>query len=158
VLGGEDRVEVDVERRALGVQVVSAEAGARRRVAVDGRIASVWDHGDRRVVEWLGHSYRLRRPKPLTVEQTARDRGAIAGEGRLSAPMPARVVKVAVAEGDQVTQNQPLVVLEAMKMEHVVEAPHAGIVIEIRVKPGDQVPSGTRLLTIGSAAKPQTVE
>jgi 3-methylcrotonyl-CoA carboxylase alpha subunit len=62
--------------------------------------------------------------------------------------MPARVVKIAVAEGDHVSQNQPLVVLEAMKMEHVVEAPHAGMVTEICVKVGDQVATGARLLTL----------
>jgi biotin carboxyl carrier protein len=65
--------------------------------------------------------------------------------------MPGRVVKITVVDGQHVSQNQPLVVLEAMKMEHVVEAPHAGVVTEVCVQVGQQVPSGARLLTIGSA-------
>jgi biotin carboxyl carrier protein len=64
--------------------------------------------------------------------------------------MPGRVVKVYVSQGQHVAQNQPLIVLEAMKMEHVVEAPHAGVVTELCVKPGEQVASGMRLLTVGS--------
>jgi 3-methylcrotonyl-CoA carboxylase alpha subunit len=51
-----------------------------------------------------------------------------------------------------------LVVLEAMKMEHVVEAPHAGVVNEVCVEVGEQVRGGTRLLTLGSADEHQTVE
>ena len=45
-----------------------------------------------------------------------------------------------------------------MKMEHLVEAPHAGVVTELRVKVGDQVTGGTRLLTIGSENGAQVVE
>jgi 3-methylcrotonyl-CoA carboxylase alpha subunit len=92
----------------------------------------------------------LHRPPPLSVQDTARDRGARGGAGRLTAPMPGRVVKIAVVEGEQVGQNQPLVVLEAMKMEHVIEAPHAGVVTEICVQEGEQVSSGAQLLTLGS--------
>jgi biotin carboxyl carrier protein len=50
------------------------------------------------------------------------------------------------------------VVLEAMKMEHVVEAPHAGVVTEVCVQVGEQVSSGARLLTIGSGEEGQAVE
>jgi biotin carboxyl carrier protein len=64
--------------------------------------------------------------------------------------MPGRVVKVSVEVGQLVGQNQPLVVLEAMKMEHVVEAPHAGVVTELEVEVGQQLAGGARLLTIGS--------
>ena len=72
--------------------------------------------------------------------------------------MPGRVVRVAVEAGQYVAQNQPLVVLEAMKMEHVVEAPHAGVVTDVCVQVGEQVTSGARLLTIGSTDQAQDVE
>jgi 3-methylcrotonyl-CoA carboxylase alpha subunit len=49
-------------------------------------------------------------------------------------------------------------VLEAMKMEHVVEAPHAGVVTDVCVQVGEQVTSGARLLTIGSTDEAQDVE
>jgi biotin carboxyl carrier protein len=95
---------------------------------------------------------------PPSVEETAGDRGAQGGSGSLVAPIPGRVVKLAARVGQQITQNQPLLVLEAMKMEHVVEAPHTGVVLEICVSVGDQVATGQRLLTIGSAEETQPVE
>ena len=49
------------------------------------------------------------------------------------------------------TPHQPLVVLEAMKMEHIVEAPHAGIVTDLCVEVGQQVRAGVQLLILGSA-------
>jgi 3-methylcrotonyl-CoA carboxylase alpha subunit len=147
-------VEVDVAGQHVNVRPLDTVRG---RLRVDGQSVTVWDHADRRVVEWQGRSYRLQRPAPLNVDAVARERRGGAA-GSLSAPMPGRIVKIAVAEGDHVTQNQPLVVLEAMKMEHVVEAPHAGVVTEVCVEVGEQVRSGAQLLTLGSADEHQTVE
>ena len=62
--------------------------------------------------------------------------------------MPGRIVKLVVKPGDRVAQSQTLVVLEAMKMEHVVEAPHAGVVAEVHVKESEQVANGALLLTL----------
>ncbi|MCA1644110.1 MAG: methylcrotonoyl-CoA carboxylase [Chloroflexi bacterium] len=101
-----------------------------------------------------GRAYRFSRPPELTDEATAGLRGAYAGGGRLTAPMPGRVVKIAVARGERVGQNQPLMVLEAMKMEHIIEAPHPGVVTELCVQVGEQVPSGAQLLILGSADEP----
>jgi 3-methylcrotonyl-CoA carboxylase alpha subunit len=153
-LGGES-VQVNTSLAQLSVRSIDSEA-PRSRVAVEGRVLTVWSEvwgdTDRRVVEWEGRSYRFQRPPELTVEATVGDRGARGGAGQLTAPMPARVVKIAVIEGEQVGQNQPLMVLEAMKMEHVIEAPHAGVVTEVCVQVGDQVPSGAQLLTLGPEA------
>jgi biotin carboxyl carrier protein len=68
----------------------------------------------------------------------------------LVASMPGRVVKIAVVQGQQVTAHQPLVVLEAMKMEHVVEAPYPGVISDLGVTVGQQVRGGARLLTLGA--------
>jgi acetyl-CoA carboxylase biotin carboxylase subunit len=65
--------------------------------------------------------------------------GAGAVAGSLTAPMPGKVVKVLVGEGDTVDAHAPLVVLEAMKMEHTVRAPAAGVVRAVHVAVGDQV-------------------
>jgi acetyl/propionyl-CoA carboxylase alpha subunit len=62
--------------------------------------------------------------------------------GALSAPMPGLVVRVNVEVGDKVAPDDPLVVLEAMKMEHTVRAADAGIVTEVRVAVGQQVGAG----------------
>ena len=74
------------------------------------------------------------------------DAGAAAGS--LVAPMPGSVVRVAVEPGQEVEAGQPLVVVEAMKMEHTVAAPRAGRVAEVRVAPGEQVEGGRVLVVL----------
>jgi 3-methylcrotonyl-CoA carboxylase alpha subunit len=68
--------------------------------------------------------------------------------GRILAPMPGRVMLVHVKQHDKVGVNAPLVVLEAMKMEHVVRAPGAGLVAAIRVREGDQVNESDLLIEL----------
>ena len=70
--------------------------------------------------------------------------------GGLNAPMPGVVIDVRVIAGEVVTAGQTLVVLEAMKMEHVISAPSAGTVGELFVAPGQQVENGAVLLTLES--------
>jgi 3-methylcrotonyl-CoA carboxylase alpha subunit len=72
-----------------------------------------------------------------------------AGSGDVAAPMPGKIISVAVAPGATVEEHALLVVLEAMKMEHRIEAPIAGTIREVRVKPGELVASGASLVTIG---------
>ena len=68
--------------------------------------------------------------------------------GRLTAPMPGKVVSFAVNVGDKVKAGQPLAVMEAMKMEHTMAAPADGEVLELLYAPGDQVPEGAELLKL----------
>ena len=68
--------------------------------------------------------------------------------GRLTAPMPGKVVSFAVKAGDKVSKGQALAVMEAMKMEHTIAAPADGVVEEILYAPGDQVAEGTELLKL----------
>jgi 3-methylcrotonyl-CoA carboxylase alpha subunit len=75
--------------------------------------------------------------------------GEHAGEGgRLTAPMPGKVVSFNVKAGDKVTKGQPLAVMEAMKMEHTIAAPADGTVAEVLYAPGDQVAEGAELLKL----------
>jgi 3-methylcrotonyl-CoA carboxylase alpha subunit len=71
-----------------------------------------------------------------------------AATGRLTAPMPGKVVSFAVKSGDAVKAGQPLAVMEAMKMEHTIAAPKDGTVAELLYAPGDQVAEGAELLTL----------
>ncbi|MGS5089095.1 ATP-binding protein [Hydrogenophaga sp. A37] len=71
--------------------------------------------------------------------------------GRLTAPMPGKVVSFAVKAGDAVKKGQPLAVMEAMKMEHTIAAPADGTVAELLYAPGDQVAEGAELLKIATA-------
>ncbi|MBE2261557.1 MAG: acetyl/propionyl/methylcrotonyl-CoA carboxylase subunit alpha [Burkholderiaceae bacterium] len=68
--------------------------------------------------------------------------------GRLTAPMPGKVVSFAVKAGDKVKAGQALAVMEAMKMEHTIAAPADGTVAELLYAPGDQVAEGAELLTL----------
>jgi 3-methylcrotonyl-CoA carboxylase alpha subunit len=70
--------------------------------------------------------------------------------GRLTAPMPGKVVSFLVKAGDTVSRGQALAVMEAMKMEHTIAAPADGIVAEILYLPGDQVLEGAELLTMAA--------
>jgi acetyl/propionyl-CoA carboxylase alpha subunit len=86
-----------------------------------------------------GAAFVVSRRSPVGVAQDA------GGDGQVRAPMPGRLVRVAVATGDEVAQGQVLVVLEAMKMEHALTAPHAGIVAELMAGEGEQVSEGAIL-------------
>ena len=84
---------------------------------------------------------------------TAIDLLAHAGEspsegGRLTAPMPGKILSFLVKAGDLVQKGQPLAVMEAMKMEHTIAAPADGVVEELMYAPGDQVTEGSALLKI----------
>jgi len=68
--------------------------------------------------------------------------------GTLAAPLTARIVAVNVAEGDRVEAGQPLVILEAMKMEHTLAAPFAGVVAELSARAGGQATAGSLLVRV----------
>jgi 3-methylcrotonyl-CoA carboxylase alpha subunit len=72
-------------------------------------------------------------------------------EDRLCAPMPGKVIAIHAAAGDRVRRGQPLLVLEAMKMEHAIVAPHDGTVEEVRYRVGDQVDEGATLVSLSES-------
>ncbi|MET9377107.1 biotin carboxylase N-terminal domain-containing protein [Streptomyces sp. NPDC002992] len=88
---------------------------------------------------WLGrdgHSWHVLDHDPVTAALTGARHG---GADTLAAPMPGTVTVVKVAVGDEVEAGQSLLVVEAMKMEHVISAPHAGTVTELDATPGSTV-------------------
>ncbi len=87
---------------------------------------------------------------------TYNDPMAHAGEvetlgGRLTAPMPGKVVAVLVQSGATVVKGEPLVIMEAMKMEHTIAAPGDGVVEDVLYEVGDQVADGAPLLAFKAA-------
>ncbi|MNH49795.1 Acetyl-/propionyl-coenzyme A carboxylase alpha chain [compost metagenome] len=83
--------------------------------------------------------------------QRAGQGGTSASDGGLRAPMPGKVVAAPAKAGDAVTKGQPVVVLEAMKMEHALTAPFDGVVAEFNVAVGDQVVDGAVLAVVKAA-------
>ncbi len=83
---------------------------------------------------------------------SANSRGSVGtvepSDGRITAPMPGKIVKIAVARGDEVAERALLVVLEAMKMEHRIEAANAGTVSAILVREGEIVTGGAPLVEL----------
>jgi 3-methylcrotonyl-CoA carboxylase alpha subunit len=86
----------------------------------------------------------------LCVDRLAHAGEAVVEGGRLTAPMPGKVVSFAVQAGDKVKPGQVLAVMEAMKMEHTLTAPTEGEVLELLFAPGDQVTEGAELLRLCS--------
>ena len=82
----------------------------------------------------------------LRQELAAADQDTSAGS--LAAPMPGKVIKVMTQAGARVTKGQPLLILEAMKMEHTVTAPADGVIKEIHYGAGEQVLEGSELITL----------
>ena len=91
----------------------------------------------------LGRHEVMLREVPRFVDPSSRK-----VEGGCVAPMPGKVVKVAVAVGDEVTRGQSLMVMEAMKMEHTISAPEAGRVASIAAVEGQQVEGGQLLAVL----------
>ncbi|MFF4710212.1 acetyl/propionyl/methylcrotonyl-CoA carboxylase subunit alpha [Streptomyces eurythermus] len=125
------RVREPVSYTPRGVHTVT---GDRVSVTLDGV-----RHTFRRAGDWLGRdgdAWQVRDHDPVAASL---DRAGHAGADSLTAPMPGTVTVVKVAVGDEVTAGQSLLVVEAMKMEHVISAPHAGTVAELDVTPGSTV-------------------
>jgi 3-methylcrotonyl-CoA carboxylase alpha subunit len=85
----------------------------------------------------------------VSIDLLAHAGDAASEGGRLTAPMPGKVVSFSVKAGDKVRKGQALAVMEAMKMEHTIAAPADGTVAEVLYAPGDQVAEGAELLKLG---------
>jgi 3-methylcrotonyl-CoA carboxylase alpha subunit len=96
----------------------------------------------------LPHSYRLLLPAAKFGRSTGR-----AGGASVITPMPGKVVKIIGKVGESVAEGAPLMILEAMKMEHVIKAPIAGVLSAINFKEGDFVDDGKELISFAAAAK-----
>lgn len=94
-----------------------------------------------------GALLRIDRIDPRSLDsRPARARSSSARE--VKAPMPGKVLAVRVATGDEVSRNDPLAVVEAMKMQNELLAPEVGRVARVRVQPGDSVSAGQTLVVI----------
>ncbi len=103
--------------------------------------ATVVRRGFERIILVDGVSHALLLHDPA---QHAADREA--GGGRLTAPMPGKIVALLVADGEQVKRGAPLMIMEAMKMEHTIKAPADGRVVSLPFQVGDMVSEGVDLL------------
>ncbi len=130
-----DRLEVlQVDGEALSLDDATLDLLARTPVVV---------HGD--TVYVRGGAARFTVP-PRFVSPDEAGRA-----GSTVAPMPGKVVRLLVAQGDTVAAGQPLLTLEAMKMEHQIVSPHSGVVAEVYVAAGQQLDHGQPLVKVDPA-------
>jgi biotin carboxyl carrier protein len=107
-------------------------------------------HGDVAYVDVEGQSLEFRLAPPPAVDEAVRHATRAEGAAVLTAPMPGRVVAVRRRAGEAVAAHEPVVVLEAMKMEHTISAPLAGTVTALHVEAGDQVQRGDVLAEVSA--------
>jgi biotin carboxyl carrier protein len=121
---------LDGDHASRELHVTPSDAGGGFLVAIDGRNVALTVNGRR-------------------ARRTPSDAGGSGhGEQSVVAPMPGRVVRVLVGPGDEVQARQPLVVVEAMKMENELRSPRSGTIKEVTVSAGMSVEAGRVLVTV----------
>ncbi len=141
--------ERDLVRIAVNGQLSSlrlrAGEGESYQVDIDGRTESIHAVVDQSevFVQWRQTSLRLD-VAPFLLDE-AEDEGK---SGRLLSPLMGTIIKVNVKEGDRVEAEQSLIVLESMKMEIAIDAPHDGVIVSLNCAPGDLVERHTLLAVV----------
>jgi biotin carboxyl carrier protein len=113
--------------------------------------ASIEGDSEQSLVTVAGHVYTVELEDERERAAHAAERGRTKAGGDVKSVMPGVVVDLLVAEGDVVEAGQPLLILEAMKMQNEIEAPRAGRVVKLFVAKGEAVGTGVRLVTLGAA-------
>jgi 3-methylcrotonyl-CoA carboxylase alpha subunit len=146
-------VAVDAKARGLGwrLHIGGRELAGAAALADDGRLeievdgerwrATVIALGDQLHLFTPSGRFLVQRVDPLAIAAAEDEVGDV-----LTAPMPGRIVRQLIAAGDRVGRGAPLLVLEAMKMEHTIVAPGDGRIAAVRYAEGDQVEEGAVLL------------
>lgn len=137
-------IEAVVDGRAKRVRIAPRADGSLR---LDAHVAWLTVAGRRTFVTLDGRDYVFE--IAAARQAGAHDHGG--GSSEVAMPMPGLVLSVAVKPGDAVTRGQPLVVVEAMKMEHTLRAPRDGVVARVAASPGEKADAGRVLVEIGEA-------
>ena len=133
---GDRRYGVGIGEREFAIRIIELDTN-RVRFDCDGLGESAVLVRDRAelLLQYRGAAYRIQDQTHVAAVR----QGAAAGDGKIRASMNGRVVAVHVSVGDEVKAGQPVLTLEAMKMEHVHSAPIAGKVVSLAAALGDQV-------------------
>jgi biotin carboxyl carrier protein len=145
-----ERFEVAVDGHAYSLEFLPVATGLSAMLCSDGRtfaVAHRRDAPNRWRISLGDREFQVHLREPLEREVAGRGFGA-AGPQEVRAPIPGKVVSVAVAAGDTVAAGQPLVVLEAMKMQNQISAEGAGTVESVSVSPGMTVDGGQVLVVL----------
>lgn len=94
------------------------------------------------------HTVTVKDEQELLLDRLGFKTGAAAAEGSLKAPMPGKILDIMVKVGDKVTKDQPVAILEAMKMENELKSPIDGVISSIDAEPGQSLEKNTAILEI----------
>lgn len=154
--GAAHKVDVTWARSGFTVTAAGQTLSVAGSLSADGTLTATL--GGTRVtarwVRWGDHVSLFHAGTTRTLSLVDPHAGAHAdhgGHGRLTAPMPGKVIAILVNEGASVAKGQPVIVLEAMKMEHTLKAPADGKVTHLRYQVGDQVSEGVELVGFEAA-------
>jgi len=137
------QVEVDGEKIDVLISEAGLNPGARAQIIVDGRPYEAQLNPD---MGWLRSRWGIHQLEVHDLELTAPR--PLRGDGRVKAPIPGQVTQVLIAVGDEVQIGQPLLILEAMKMENEIRAPRPGRIERLSVRAGQSVASQQVLVEI----------
>ncbi len=144
---GKNSIEVNVGGRTYNI---IAEKLNRNKLLlnIDGRIYNIIvnSNSPSSCSVWInGRFYELKKKSGGEVQASQIKR---AKKQDIRTSMPGRIVRVLVKEGEKVKENQPVMVLEAMKMQNEIKSPQAGIITKIGAKLGDSVETGALLFSV----------
>jgi 3-methylcrotonyl-CoA carboxylase alpha subunit len=160
------RFELEMGEQTLHADLLYGRSGLQLQVGDGPALPLSWlvqgdalvvTHAERLAsrVDWQDETAHVFTPRGAArlrlIDRLAHAGDAASEGGRLTAPMPGKVVSFFVKAGDPVRSGQALAVMEAMKMEHTIAAPADGVVAELLYAPGDQVGEGAELLRLQAA-------
>jgi len=152
LLKGRERMRLHIGPRDYTVALERRDANDYW-IRINNQVLKVWGITDRSeiLLDQNGHLYRLRRLDILDRRYIGGGESKIkTGPGEIIAPLSGRTVQINVKEGDQIDQGDPLLVIESMKMENKILAPHAATVERIKVSVGDQVHTNQLIITLAT--------
>ena len=117
---------------------------------VDGRAYTVFiaeDQG-KKYISLQGEQFCVEEAKAETEARSLAESATLKGVPTISSPMPGKIVKILVGEGDKVKKGQGLVIVEAMKMENEIRSASAGVVKKINFKEGDLVDAAVPIIEL----------
>jgi biotin carboxyl carrier protein len=148
--GAAGALTVKVDGADVEAESVALRAGqGASAVRIGGRVVELWLESSPPKLGVIADGQRFfANVESERMRIRAANKPAGGGEGIVKSPMPGRVVRVAVKEGDEVEAGSPVAVVEAMKMENELAAPRAGKVVKVHVAPGATVEGGATLVEI----------
>ncbi|KXK03416.1 MAG: biotin/lipoyl attachment domain-containing protein [Acidobacteria bacterium OLB17] len=145
------RVFAEIDGRKYEFETLEPEAGRFTLLSDAGKKveARVFVNAEGRSVVWIdGHAIEVELIDPRRLRGSAGADADAAGAADVKTAMPGKVVRLIAAVGDTVEKGDPVIVVEAMKMQNEIRAPKNGVVASVRVSDGDTVNAGQILLSI----------